>query len=116
MAHNLVKLYYPGTKFPHLEAAWLNCSNGSINGTKADSGFATSYGPARYSQVASYNGQYPQVAPIGIPWMKSLGSTDNNRESYSLYKAGVYGLVWYDDTSATPIPPSHASILLNVGS
>lgn len=111
LAANLVKMHQPGYSFPHLEAAWIRAVSGTILGLKDPS-----EGTRRFSTVTMLNQRFPAAAAIGIPWMKSLPNSDNQRESYSLYRAGVYGLVWYNDSAAsvTVTAPTSAKVNISV--
>jgi hypothetical protein len=91
---NMTKIHTSVT-YPHLEASFVRAVNGTLLGLKDPS-----EGTRRFSCITILNKRFPNVAVVGVPWMKSLPNSSDQREDYNLFRSYVYGLVWYENPSA----------------
>lgn len=79
------------TRLPNFEALALRMSSSGAIGLKDGTAI-------RYPTIELFNRRFPQIAAAAPANFKMLPAKDPKSERGALEAAGVWGLVWYDDT------------------
>lgn len=100
---NTLKFQYPSKSFPFMEHFFLRATEGTLIGLSNNSG------PIRAMFLSMFNGFFPTIADIGIPFVQSLPSTDPYSDDQVINGTMPTSMIFYDvnySASGDTTPPT----------